>query len=154
MNTPPLLTMVGLTAFCILCGCSKPEDKSKTASTATNVVASLDPELTRLLEERLQVARSMLEAEEKKLQINRSTTEEVFRVLTVLVKAQSALAVTPQEQIPLLERQVTLAKQLEQEVRKKIQVGAAAPSDELPVRYRRLTAECDLVKAKNRLNAK
>jgi hypothetical protein len=154
MNIRPFLVVVGLTTSCILCGCSKPENKGNTASSPTNGVASLDPELKRLVEERLQVARSALEAEQKKLQFGKSTPEEVFRLRSLVIEAQLALTGAPQEEIPLREQQVALAAQMEQEVRKKVEVGAAAPSDELLPRYWRLTAECDLLKAKRRLNPK
>ena len=152
MNTPSLLAVVSLTTFCILCGCSKPENRNNTASSPTNGVSSLDPELKRLLEERVKVARSMLEAEQNKLQVGKSTSGEVFRLQSLVIEAQLALTRTPQVEIPLREQQVALATQMEQEVRKRMEVGAAAPSDELSVRYCRLTAECDLLKAKRRLN--
>ena len=63
-----------------------------------------------------------------------------------VIEAQLALASAPQEEIPLREQQVALAKQAEEQMKKKIKVGTAAPLDELLTRYERLTAECDLFK--------
>ncbi len=114
----------------------------------------MDPELKALLQERLKVAKSMLEVEQKKLETAHSSREEVFRQLSLVVKAQTALTTKAQDEVPLREQQLGLAREIEQEVRKKIEVGAAPPSDELQARFRRLTAECDLLKAKRRLNTK
>jgi len=137
------------------CGCSKRENQtSTTPSPATNTVAILDPELKRNLEERVQVARTLLAIEQKKLESGRSTPEEVSHSLSRVIEAQLALAGSPQEEITLREQQVAFAKQAEEQMKKKIEVGAASPMDALLAQYERLTAECDLLKAKRRLNPK
>jgi len=75
-------------------------------------------------------------------------------LLCVVIDAQLALNPAPRDEIRLREEQFALAKQIEEEVRKKIEIGAAAPGDELLPRYRRLTAECDLLRVKHQVNAR
>jgi hypothetical protein len=107
-----------------------------------------DGEIRRMLEERCVAAEQACDSEQKKLNAGKSTTSEVLRFAKVLTDARLELAETGEQVIAALEKQLEMHRSLEAETEQKVRVGVLAPLETSQVRYGRLGAEIELLKAK------
>jgi hypothetical protein len=121
---------------------------SHAAADATAMRQAPDDELQRLLTARLDSATKALRIERDKLASGRTTFQVVCQAAQCLLAAQLDLSATAEERVAALTNQVALMRQLEQEAAKRLEAGILPVGDDEVVRYWRLTAEVELLRAK------
>jgi beta-lactamase regulating signal transducer with metallopeptidase domain/multidrug resistance efflux pump len=114
---------------------------------------SLADETQALLNARFESATKALRTERTKLDNGKSTFEAVYQAARRVRDAEVELSATPDGQITALTKHVALMRQFEQDAAKRIEVGALAPGDAEALRYWRLTAEIELLRAKRAATA-
>jgi multidrug resistance efflux pump len=114
---------------------------------------SLADETQALLNARFESATKALRTERTKLDNGKSTFEAVYQAARRVRDAEVELSTTPDGQITALTKHVALMRQFEQDAAKRIEVGALAPGDAEALRYWRLTAEIELLRAKRAATA-
>jgi hypothetical protein len=136
------LIVIGL-AVLALVGCS-------TAKLQAGItwMPEKDPQIRRLLKERYDAAVNAYEWEKNKAEMGKSTTEQVFHFARMVVDAEVELAQTPEQVIAARESQLKIAKQWEDETKRRVQVGSLPSGDQNMARYWRSTAEIELARAK------
>ena len=104
-------------------------------------------EMNRLLQSRYQTASALLEMEQKRLGGGVTTLGRVCEVARWVRDAAVELPVGKEERREALTKYLALARQLEENVGKAADQGAAAPSDRDSARYLRLDAEVTFLRA-------
>ena len=104
-------------------------------------------EMNRLLQARYQTTSALLEMEQKRLGGGVTTLGRVCEVARWVRDAAVELPVGKEERRQALTKYLALARQLEENVGKAAEQGAAAPSDRDSARYLRLDAEVTFLRA-------
>jgi outer membrane protein TolC len=107
-----------------------------------------DPEIRRLQQERLDLAKQVLSQELAMVNAGNGSPEDVTRSATFVVDAELELAESNEQIVAAHEKQVDIAKTVEAIVSRKVGAGAMRSLDLQLATYSRLGAEIDLLKAK------
>jgi ankyrin repeat protein len=116
---------------------------------APTVQRQLHPDDVASLREELKLVELELQAVQKRFENGRAEAFETRRVRAELLGLQRQLPenASPERQVALIEEERKLAEMDLEEIRRKIEVGAAPPLDEIPVRRRILGLERELAAA-------
>jgi len=121
---------------------------AETARSAKQPEQATAGDLGQLLKARYDIAASLLEIEEKRLNEGVSTLRSVYEAGRRVRDSAMELTGDPAEQIAALTKYLAVTRRLEDSARKVVEAGAAPSSDTELARYLRLDAEIALLRAK------
>jgi hypothetical protein len=115
-----------------------------------------DDALRKLLKERYNVALDAARARYQEYLAGRQghTDDQLFAACRVVLRAELELADKPAEQVAVREKFLTLAQEIEQIAEKMFEAGRIPISDRDTARVHRLTAEIELLKARQQAKAR
>jgi ankyrin repeat protein len=134
----------------VLQGAAEPAASVQAMATTTSLPPAVDPADAASLREELALVEQELLVARKKLENGKAEEVEVRRVERELLRLQRKLPenAARDRQIALLEEELKLTERGLTEVRRKIEVGAAAPLDEIPLRRELLATQRELAAVK------
>ena len=151
MNTNVIRLNIGILALLI----SLPIAWTVTAGRAAETTQSAkqtEPatagELRQLLKARYDIAASLLESEEKRLNEGRATLRSVYEAARRVRDSAMELTAEPAEQFAALTKYLAITHRLEDSMNRVVETGAAPSSDRELARYLRLDAEIALLRVK------
>ena len=121
---------------------------AETAQSAKQTQHGTAGELHHLLKARYDLAPSLLEIEEKRLNERRATLTSVCEAAHRVRDSAIELTVEPAEQIAALTKYLAITRRLEDSMNRVVEKGEAPPSDRELARYLRLDAEIALLRVK------
>jgi len=110
-----------------------------------------DDELTKLLKERYNAAVAELQARNKALESGNGTVEDIFGAARKVLRSELALSDKPADRIAVREKYLELERAAERIATTRFQAGKLGDDDLAAVRYLRLDAEVQLLKAKGKV---
>ena len=105
-------------------------------------------ELRQLLKARYEIAASLLESEEKRLNEGRATLRSVYEAARRVRDSAMELTAEPAEQFAALTKYLAITHRLEDSMNRVVEKGAAPSSDRELARYLRLDAEIAVLRVK------
>ena len=121
---------------------------AETAQSAKQTEHGTARELHQLLKARCDIAASLLEIEEKRLNERRSTLMSVCEAARRVRDSAMELTSEPAEQFAALTKYLAIARRLEDTMNRVVEKGVAPSSDKELARYLRLDAEIVLLRVK------
>jgi ankyrin repeat protein len=114
------------------------------------VPPELDPEEVKLIEQEIKLVERQVAEVEQRLKVGRAGDDELIRVKRDLLSLQRKLPENspPARQQALIEQEIELVERLLADVRKRKEVGAAAPIDEVPLERDLLALRRELLAAR------
>lgn len=150
MNTNIIRLIIGIPLLLVSLAIAWIATAGPAAGTAQNAKQpeqATAGELHRLLKARYDIAASLLEIEEKKLNEGRATLMDVYEAARRVRDSAIELTAEPAEQLVALTKYLAVTRRLEDSVNRVVENGAAPSSDRELARYLRLDAEIALLRA-------
>lgn len=121
---------------------------AETAQSGKQSEQATTGDLRQLLKARYDIAASLLEIEEKRLNEGKSTLLNVYESARRVRDSATELTGAPAEQLAALTKYLAITRRVEDSMNRVVAKGAAPPSDRELARYLRLDAEIALLRAK------
>ena len=121
---------------------------AETANSAKQSEQTTAVELHQLLKARYEIAASLLEIEEKRLNEKRATLMRVYEAARRVRDSAMELTAESAEQLAALTKYLAVTRRLEDSMNRVVEKGAVPTSDRELARYLRLDAEIALLRVK------
>jgi hypothetical protein len=162
-NVSSLLAMVLLGMLMLAVGLTPPLDARDKADEEVKLPAFLtakplkpsegDSELRKLQKERYNAAVKGAAARYQEYLAGRGTTEQLYAACRTVLRAELELADKPAEKVAVREKFLTLAKEVDMVEELRFQAGRSPVSEREAARVNRLTAEIELLQAREKAKA-